>query len=58
MKDKKKPYEAPQLTVVSFKVEQGFAGSGMEFAVGSWIWDDGESVDGVQDYTMENHWSW
>ena len=29
--NKNKTYEAPQLTVVSFKVEQGFAGSGSYF---------------------------
>lgn len=27
----KKPYEAPQLTVVSFKVERGYAASGGKF---------------------------
>lgn len=54
----KKPYEAPQLTVVTFKAERGYASSGLSFSIGQWIWDDGSNVDGVNDYTVEDNQYW
>ena len=48
----KKPYEAPQLTVVSFKVERGFAGSNEltgtnSVFLGAWLssGDEGDYAD-------------
>ena len=53
-KETKKTYEAPALTVVSFKTEQGYAQS---MLAGSW---SGNKVDesngaGVSNYTEENN---
>ena len=51
----KKSYEAPQLTVVSFKVEQGFAWSneltGINFVIlGEWLLGE----DNAGDYAERN----
>ena len=52
----KRPYEAPQLTVVTFKTERGYAASGL-FALGR---HDGEEEDvyGMQDYEVQTEQSW
>ena len=57
IEDKKKPYEAPQLTVASFKVEQGFIGSAQNFSIGMFPLV-GIGVDGMQDYNVQNIETW
>lgn len=51
----KQTYEAPELTVVSFKVEQGFVGSGPFASLMFWniLIDGGQQVE---DYTTANDW--
>ena len=44
--NEKKPYEAPQLTVVIFKTEKGYALSGVE------------ATRGGYDYDVENNQDW
>ncbi len=44
-KENKKQYEAPQLTVVEFKTEQGFAASGVTATRSSYGNDDGSGID-------------
>lgn len=52
----KQTYEAPELTVVSFQVEQGFAGSGPFDAL--IFWDEiNYGDDQVEDYTTGNGWN-
>ena len=53
-KSEKKTYEAPSLTVVSFKVEQGFAGSGPFSSLMFWENNDDEQVE---DYETSNGWT-
>ena len=56
-RETKKTYEAPALTVVSFKTEQGYAQS---MLAGSWSGDNAD-VAGVSNYTEENngnYFSW
>lgn len=52
-KETKKTYEAPALTMVSFKTEQGYAQSVL---AGSWSGNSGDDSNGagVSDYTLEN----
>ena len=52
-RETKKTYEAPALTVVSFKTEQGYAQS---MLVGSWSGNSGDKSNGagVSNYTEEN----
>lgn len=52
----KKTYETPHLTVVSFKVEQGFAGS--QFTLGRAPADDMNEIYGMQDYQVETEQQW
>ena len=62
-KETKKTYEAPALTVVSFKTEQGYAQS-MLMLAGSWSGNSGDNADvaGVSNYTEEsdngNYFNW
>ena len=53
-KETKKTYEAPALTVVSFKTEQGYAQS---MLAGSWSGNSGDNSNGagVSNYTEENN---
>ena len=53
-KETKKTYEAPALTVVSFKTEQGYAQSVL---AGFWsgIMVDNSNGAGVSNYTEENN---
>ena len=53
----KQTYEAPQLTAVSFKVEQGFAGSGPFSALIFWEQLIDEEQQQVEDYTTGNGWT-
>ncbi len=55
----KQTYEAPQLTAVSFKVEQGFAGSGPFSALMFWdhIIEDIDDEQQVEDYETGNGWT-
>lgn len=55
MKEKKN-YEAPHLTTVTFKMEQGFATSTM--AIGLPQSGIDLQQDGVQNYTVEESQSW
>lgn len=52
-RETKKTYEAPALTVVSFKTEQGYA---LSTLVGFWSGNSGDNADvaGVSNYTEEN----
>ena len=50
----KQTYEAPKLTVVSFKVEQGFTGSGPFSALIFWNFLD--PTQQVEDYSTANGW--
>lgn len=59
-KENKKQYEAPHLTVVEFKVEQGFAASG---GVSNYSNNSSESwfdkpSGGVSDYSNNSSDSW
>lgn len=60
-RETKKTYEAPALTVVSFKTEQGYA---LSTLVGTWSGNSGDKADvaGVSNYTEEsdngNYFSW
>lgn len=59
MKDspnEKKTYEPPQLTVVTFKMEQGFTAS--QFSIGRTPIDDMNEIYGMQDYQVENGQQW
>ena len=53
-RETKKTYEAPALTVVSFKTEQGYAKS---MLAGSWSGNSGDNAAGagVSNYTEENN---
>ena len=53
-KETKKTYEAPALTVVSFKTEQGYAQS-MLAGLWSGIMVDNSNGAGVSNYTEENN---
>lgn len=59
LKDKK-PYEAPQLTVVTIKTERGYASSGLQSLwIGSWISGVNEGgVKGLNDYTVNDELNW
>ena len=52
----KQTYEAPELTVVSFKVEQGFAASGSGPFSTLMFWEDNEA-DQMEEYTTGNGWN-
>jgi hypothetical protein len=59
-RETKKAYEAPALTVVSFKTEQGYV---LSMLAGTWSGDSGDNAGtaGVSDYTEENngnYFSW
>lgn len=51
---KKRSYSSPNIKVVAFKVEEGFAGSPNELKVGKWTTDDHDQIvpetQGVQDF--------
>lgn len=51
----KRPYEAPALTVVSFKMEKGFAGSGglLDYLLVNDSWGGG-GQGSVSDYNVTN----
>lgn len=49
----KHKYEAPQLTAVSFKVEQGFAGSGVLDALMFW---ENSGQDNMEQYETDENW--
>lgn len=53
LQNNKRPYEAPQLTVVSFKVEQGFAGSGVLSSL--MFWENSEQ-DNMENYETQDNW--
>ncbi len=50
----KEEYKAPELTVVSFKVEQGFTASGPLFDLR--LWEMGIGEDDVEDYSVHDSW--
>lgn len=50
----KQTYEAPKLTVVSFKMEKGYASSGPVNALIFWENNDAEQME---DYTTGNGWN-
>lgn len=50
--NEKKTYEAPQLTAVSFKVEQGYAASTRMF----WNGDEDLSQDNMENYETQENW--
>ena len=52
-KEEKKVYEAPALTVVTFKTERGYALSGPIFALG---FSDEYGDEDVEDRTDGGHW--
>ena len=60
-KQKKKAYEAPDLTAVTFKMERGYA---LSMVAG--VWDRNPNNDaegaGVSDYNVESngdaYWNW
>lgn len=56
-KETKKTYEAPALTVVSFKTEQGYAQSMLVMLAGFWSGNSGDNAAGagVSNYTEENN---
>lgn len=49
----KKPYEAPQLTVVTFKVERGYATSGVPSSL--MFWENSEQ-DNMENYETQENW--
>ena len=55
----KQPYTAPTLTVVTFKVEQGFTGSleGSPLTFDMFTYDNDEDLNQAASYS-ESHWSW
>lgn len=56
-KKEKRIYEAPSLTVATFKAEAGYAQSLRSLAL--WQWADGQSVSQqrhMEDYTVGNSW--
>lgn len=59
MKETKKNYEAPHLTTVTFKMEQGFAPSTRTIGLppaGTDPQQDG--LNGINDYNVENADEW
>ena len=57
----KKPYEAPQLTVVTFKTERGYASSGLRSLwIGAWVSGSGDpnATKGLNDYTVNEELNW
>lgn len=60
MENKKKTYEAPRLTVVTFKTERGYATSGgvQSVWVGAWIGVGEANIDGMQDYNVLSNATW
>ena len=57
MKDKKKPYESPRLTVVTFKTERGYAASLKYLTLGLLSGSNQEDY-GMQDYEVQDNESW
>ena len=64
LQNEKRPYEAPQLTVVSFKTERGYAASGdltglNNIWIGAWVsgQSEGTYVD-RNDYGAANTGTW
>ncbi len=56
----KKPYEAPQLTVVTFKVEKGFAVSGemiLNELNGLFSFDSNDASQNVSQYDYDDDWA-
>ena len=58
----KKPYEAPQLTVVSFKTERGYAASNLltMVAISTLINAEQSSAVSRSDYgtAVDDNWNW
>lgn len=56
---KKKVYDAPQLTVVSFKTERGFAlSSGENFMIDQLLlWDNDVDRQPMESYIPANDWT-
>lgn len=56
MNKEKRPYESPQLTVVCFKMERGFAGSGglMNYILNNDSWGVESGQGAVSDYNVTN----
>ena len=52
MKDSKKEYTAPALTVVTFKSERGYAMSSIKL----WETVDAEEYNQVEDYSTHGTW--
>ena len=58
---RKKVYKAPELTVVTFKAERGYAGSNdLRFLwIGLWLSSgNAGNANGVENYTLESHDNW
>jgi hypothetical protein len=54
-KTTKQPYEAPKLTVVSFKMEKGYAASSGPFST-LMFWENNETNQ-MEDYEEANTWT-
>ena len=58
MKSKtKKIYETPQLTVVSFKMERGYASSTTYEFDQFLLWDNSQSSQQMESYIVPNDWN-
>lgn len=58
----KKPYVAPTVTTVTFKVEQGYAASGDVVQNYLWgaaqLWDASDAGNSTSDYSWGNDQNW
>ena len=50
----KKPYEAPHLTVVTFKTERGYAASGVLSEL--MFWDNAQDAHNMENYETQENW--
>ena len=48
----KRPYEAPELTTVTFKTERGYAASEL------WLGSTSPSTNGLNDYDVQDNETW
>lgn len=55
--ENKKEYIAPQLTTVSFNVENGFVLSGNQVLDQMILWDNSDDSQQVEDYQQHSIWN-
>lgn len=55
-KTMKRQYESPQLTVVRFRTERGYAISGTDL-FDFHLWQETEGTDQMEEYTTGNGWN-